>query len=111
MGFGATIGPEAGLAAFDTIPAAGIAQLFFFIGLLELGFSTKKEEIEKICISEAKKRGWDDKKINNKKAIELNNGRAAQMGIFAMVVHEKLDGNPYVLNGGKLNLTSLSLLG
>ena len=89
---------KAGLAAFDTIPAAGIAQLFFFIGLLELGYSTRKEEIESICIAEAKKRGWNDAKINNKKAIELNNGRAAQMGILTLCVHEKLNNDPYVLN-------------
>ena len=31
-------------------------------------------------------------------AIELNNGRAAQMGILALMVHEKLDNNPYILN-------------
>ena len=28
---------KSGLAAYDTIPAAGLAQLFFFIGLMELG--------------------------------------------------------------------------
>ena len=31
-------------------------------------------------------------------AIELNNGRAAQMGILALMVHEKLDNNPYIIN-------------
>jgi len=41
---------------------------------------------------------WSTETQRNKKAIELNNGRAAQMGIFALVVHEKLDGNPYVIN-------------
>ena len=30
--------------------------------------------------------------------IELNNGRAAQMGILALMVHEKLDNNPYIIN-------------
>lgn len=35
-----------GLAAFETIPAAGTAQLFAFIGLLELGFGARQEEIE-----------------------------------------------------------------
>ena len=30
-------------------------------------------------------------------AIELNNGRAAQMGILALMVHEKLDNNPYII--------------
>jgi len=36
--------------------------------------------------------------INKKLAIELNNGRAAQMGILGLMVHEKIDNNPYVLN-------------
>ena len=31
-------------------------------------------------------------------AVELSNGRAAQMGILALMVHEKLDNNPYVIN-------------
>ena len=29
----------------------------------------------------------------------MNNGRAAQMGILALMVHEKLDNNPYMING------------
>lgn len=37
--------------------------------------------------------------INRKLAIELSNGRAAQMGILALMVHEKIgDHNPYVIN-------------
>ena len=35
-----------GLAAFDTIPAAGTFQLIAFIGLLEVGYGLRKEEIE-----------------------------------------------------------------
>jgi hypothetical protein len=27
---------------------------------------------------------------------ELNNGRAAQMGILGMMVHEQLDGKPFI---------------
>ena len=30
---------------------------------------------------------------------QLNNGRAAMMGILALMVHEKLDNNPYMING------------
>jgi len=41
---------KGGLAAYDSIPAAGLAQLFFFIGLMELGFSTKQDEIEALCV-------------------------------------------------------------
>ena len=34
----------------------------------------------------------------SKRAIELNNGRAAQMGILALMVHEELNNKPYVIN-------------
>lgn len=33
-----------------------------------------------------------------KRAIELNNGRAAQMGILALMYHEVMTGEPYVIN-------------
>lgn len=85
----------AGLAAFDKIPTAGTAQLIAFIGLIELGFASRQEEIES---AQLKASGWDDDTINKKLAIELNNGRAAQMGILALMVHEKLDNNPYIIN-------------
>eukprot|EP01036_Dinobryon_divergens_P034536 gene34536-44640_t len=84
-----------GLAAFDTIPAAGTFQLVAFIGLLEVGFGLRKDEIE---AAQIKASGWDEATLNKKLAIELNNGRAAQMGILALMVHEKLDNNPYIIN-------------
>lgn len=37
--------------------------------------------------------GWDSKSDEwkkKKRAIELNNGRAAQMGILGLMVHEKM---------------------
>jgi len=84
-----------GLAALDTIPAAGIAQIVAFIGLIELGFAARKDDIE---AAQLKASGWDQETIDKKLAIELNNGRAAQMGILALMVHEKLDNNPYIIN-------------
>jgi hypothetical protein len=89
---------KTGLAVFTTIPGAGLLQLFFFIGLMELGFSTVKDDIEAACTKEMNRQGWSEAKQRSKYAIELNNGRAAQMGILGLMVHEKLDGNPYVLN-------------
>ena len=41
---------------------------------------------------------WNEATQRKKKAIELNNGRAAQMGILGLIVHEKINNNPYVLN-------------
>jgi len=92
----------AGLAALDKIPIEGISQIFFFVGFLELaiwrqnegsfpgdfspgtgfpvGFLGNPSEEEKIDL----------------RAKELNQGRAAMMGILALMVHEKLDGNPYI---------------
>ncbi len=84
-----------GLAAFEDIPAAGIAQIVAFIGLIELGYGARKDEIAE---AQLKASGWDQETINKKLAIELNNGRAAQMGILALMVHEKLDNNPYIIN-------------
>lgn len=84
-----------GLAAFEDIPAAGLAQIVGFIGLIELGYGYRKEEIE---AAQLKASGWNEETIQKKLAIELNNGRAAQMGILALMVHEKLDNNPYIIN-------------
>mmetsp|Transcript_22804 Transcript_22804/g.38055 ORF Transcript_22804/g.38055 Transcript_22804/m.38055 type:complete len:124 (-) Transcript_22804:98-469(-) len=82
-----------GLAAFDTIPAAGFAQLFAFIGLIELGFGSVQADIEDKC-----EESYSSFTVDRRKAVELNNGRAAQMGILALMVHEKLDNNPYIIN-------------
>jgi hypothetical protein len=43
---------KSGLAAFQTIPLAGVAQLFFFIGLLELGFDQVQKDIEGMILLE-----------------------------------------------------------
>ena len=45
--------------------------------------------------------GWDtfdDATKEKKKAIELNNGRAAQMGILGLMVHDQINGEPLVIN-------------
>ena len=42
--------------------------------------------------------GWSEATQRRKAAIELNNGRAAQMGILALLVHEKINNYPYIIN-------------
>lgn len=84
-----------GFAALETISKAGIAQIVIFIGLLELAVMKDITGGEFIgdFRNDAIDFGWDtfdeDTKLT-KRAIELNQGRAAQMGILALMVHEQL---------------------
>ena len=84
-----------GLAALSALPADAIFGTLLTVALIEGGFAARKEEIEEAQLTAS---GWDEETINKKLAIELNNGRAAQMGILALMVHEKLDNNPYIIN-------------
>ena len=84
-----------GFAALSAIPAAGLCQLLFFIGLLEA--SVMKDITGGEFVGDFRNDyidfGWDtfDEETKLKKrAIELNQGRAAQMGILALMVHEQL---------------------
>jgi hypothetical protein len=85
---------KTGLAVFDTLPTAGLAFTFATIGAIELGFASVKDEIEAKCEAD-----YPDYTVDRRKAVELNNGRAAQMGILALMVHEKLNNDPYMING------------
>jgi hypothetical protein len=89
---------KSGLAALSDIPGAGIVQIVAFIGLLELGFGSVEGKIAESCENTMDSLGWDDDLKRKKAAVELNNGRAAQMGILALMVHEKLNNDPYVIN-------------
>jgi hypothetical protein len=84
-----------GFAALTTIQGAGVAQIVAFIGVLEL-FVMKDitgGEFVGDFRNDALDFGWDtfdgETKMQ-KRAIELNQGRAAQMGILALMVHEQL---------------------
>ena len=65
------------------------------VALIEGGFNYRKADIE---AAQIKASGWDQETLDRKLAIELNQGRAAQMGILGLMVHEKLDNNPYIIN-------------
>merc|ERR1712228_692443 len=95
-----------GLAALfgpDAIPSAGFGQIVLFIGLFEL-FVMKDVTGEGEFPGDFRNGfidfGWDsfgEKTKLRKRAIELNNGRAAMMGILGLMMHEKL-GDAYVIN-------------
>ena len=84
-----------GFDALTTISGAGIAQIVAFIGFLELAVMKDITGGEFVgdFRNDAFDLGWDtfDEETKlSKRAIELNQGRAAQMGILALMVHEKL---------------------
>ena len=81
----------------DAIPTAGIVQMIAFIGLLECGFMRDIEGTGNEFPGDFRNGyidfGWEDfseEEKLSKRAIELNNGRAAQMGILGLMVHEKI---------------------
>jgi len=84
-----------GFAALSAIPSAGLAQIVAFIGFLEVAVMKDITGGEFVgdFRNGALDFGWDsfDEETKlRKRAIELNQGRAAQMGILALMVHEQL---------------------
>jgi len=86
---------KVGLAALTDLCPEAIYGTLLTVALTEGGYAARKDEIEAVQLE---KSGWDQETIDKKLAIELNNGRAAQVGILALVVHEKLNSDPYVIN-------------
>lgn len=92
-----------GIAALNAVPAAGLIQIVAFIGFLEL--SVMKDITGGEFVGDFRNGfidfGWDvlsPEEQERKRGIELNNGRAAQMGILGLMVHEELNNAPYVIN-------------
>ena len=90
-GIAAVIGP-------DAIPSAGLLQIVAFVGFLELAVMKDIEGTGNEFVGDFRNGfidfGWDslDEETKlTKRAVELNNGRAAMMGILGLMVHEKLN--------------------
>jgi hypothetical protein len=80
-------------------PAFGLLQMFLSIGWWELKVWEQQEGSTPGDFGIPYVDFYNTpEKQEAARAKELNNGRAAQMGILALMVHEKLDNNPYMIN-------------
>jgi len=84
-----------GFGSLAAIPAAGLCQILFFIGLLETSFM--RDWVGGESPGDFRNKyidfGWDtfsDERKTREYNVELNQGRAAQMGILGLMVHEQL---------------------
>jgi len=93
-----------GAGALAAVPKEGWGQMLAFVLALEfiMRDNTGTGEFVGDFRSDALDFGWDDfdedEKIS-KRAIELNNGRAAMMGILGLMVHEQLGNLGTVIPG------------
>jgi len=82
----------------DAIPGGGLAQLIIFIAILELSIMkdvTGQGEFVGDFRNGFLDFGWDKLSPETqlkKRAVELNQGRAAMLGILGLMVHEQLGG-------------------
>merc|ERR1719183_654361 len=96
--------------SFD-VPFAGFLQIFAFIGFLELNVMKDSANGAAPGAFPGDFRngyidfGWDTftpEEQDEKRGIELNNGRAAMMGLLGLCAHEQVGASPWIGIEGSL---------
>jgi len=92
----------AGLAALKVIPQSSLIPIVVFCGLLDVLIMKDHKKTGEFPgdFRNGIDFGWSkfsEEEKRQKRAIELNNGRAAQMGILGLVVHEQLGNLKYII--------------
>jgi len=81
-----------GMAGIAQVPSAGLAQIFLFIGLLELAWLPASKYDGDYGVGWFGREITDPEELSRKLNVELNNGRAAMMGVLGNMVAEQLTG-------------------
>jgi hypothetical protein len=94
----------AGHAAVFKVPAFGLLQILLLCAVLELGFWKQAEGSFPGDFSASPLPvGWfadySEEQKYDLRGKELNQGRAAMMGILGLMVHEQLNGKPFIFWG------------
>jgi hypothetical protein len=89
-----------GIAALSKIPQMGLIEVVAFVGFLEVVLMKDggKGEYPGDLRNGMFKWSASPEEQMTKRGVELNNGRAAQMGILGLMFHEQMSGEPYILN-------------
>jgi light-harvesting complex I chlorophyll a/b binding protein 1 len=81
-----------GMAGIATVPAGGLFQILLFFGLVELAWMPASKYDGDYGVGYFGSNIADPEEKARKLNVEINNGRAAMMGIFGNMVAEQLTG-------------------